>query len=129
VERYRPQREERMPNMASVDECRAALVKLVAQFDEIGAEDRAKHVVERTVSARVPDLGMIFYGRLHHGGLDPFMETPPADGRPADVKITIASDDLVALVDGELDLARALLGGRVKIDASFGDLLRLRKLI
>lgn len=39
------------------------------------------------------------------------------------------SDDLIALVDGELDLARALLGGRVKIDASFGDLLRLRRLL
>jgi predicted lipid carrier protein YhbT len=115
--------------MASVEECRAALVKLVAQFHEIDEEDRAKHVVERTVSCRVPDLDVIFYGRLHHGGLDPFTEVPPEDGKPADVKLTIASDDLIALVDGELDLARALLGGRVKIDASFGDLLRLRKLI
>ncbi|MFI6603128.1 SCP2 sterol-binding domain-containing protein [Nonomuraea sp. NPDC050536] len=113
--------------MASVEECRAALAKLVAQFDEIGDEDRAKHVVERTVSCRVPDLDVTFYGRLHHDGLDPFTEEPPAD--PADVKLTIGSGDLVALVDGELDLARALLGGRVKIDASFGDLLRLRRLI
>ncbi|GAA3605337.1 hypothetical protein GCM10022419_107700 [Nonomuraea rosea] len=115
--------------MASVEECRAALVKLVAQFDEIDEEDRAKHVVERTLSCRVPDLDVIFYGRLHHGGLDPFTQEAPADGKPADVKLTVASDDLIALVDGRLDLARALLGGRVKIDASFGDLLRLRRLI
>ncbi|HEX4817640.1 MAG TPA: SCP2 sterol-binding domain-containing protein [Nonomuraea sp.] len=115
--------------MASVEECRAALAKLVTQFDEIGEEDRAKHVVERTVSCRVSDLGVTFYGRLHHGGLDPFSQDPPGDGRAADVKLTIVSDDLVALVDGELDLARSLLGGRVKIDASFGDLLRLRRLL
>ncbi|MFI6315879.1 SCP2 sterol-binding domain-containing protein [Nonomuraea sp. NPDC050556] len=115
--------------MASVEECRAALAKLVAQFDEIDEESRAKHVVERTVSCRVSDLGVLFYGRLHHGGLDPFDEQPPADGKDADVKVTIASDDLISLVDGELDLARALLGGRVKIDASFGDLLRLRRLL
>jgi len=115
--------------MASVEECRAALVKLVAQFHDIDEEDRARHVVERTVSCRVSDLGLTFHGRLHHGGLDPFLERPPGDGKPADVKITIASDDLIALVDGELDLARALLGGRVKIDASFGDLLRLRRLL
>jgi hypothetical protein len=115
--------------MASVEECRAALAKLVAQFDEIDEEDRAKHVVERTVSCRVSDLDAIFYGRLHYGGLDPFTEVPPTDGKPADVKLTIVSDDLVALVEGELDLARALLGGRVKIDASFGDLLRLRRLL
>jgi predicted lipid carrier protein YhbT len=115
--------------MANVEECRVALAKLVAQFDEIDEESRARHVVERTVSCRVPDLDVTFYGRLHHDGLDPFQEIPPADGRPADVKLTIGSDDLIALVDGELDLARALLGGRVKIDASFGDLLRLRRLI
>lgn len=115
--------------MASVEECRAALAKLVAQFDEIGEEDRAKHVVERTVSCRVSDLDVTFYGRLHHDGLDPFLEGPPADGRPADVRLTLVSDDLVALVDGRLDLARALLGGRVKINASFGDLLRLRRLL
>ncbi|MFC7099066.1 hypothetical protein ACFQQB_72020 [Nonomuraea rubra] len=54
--------------MASVEECRAALAKLVAQFDEIDEEDRAKHVVERTVSCRVSDLDVTFYGRLHHGG-------------------------------------------------------------
>lgn len=117
-----------MLTMASVEECRAALAKLVAQFDDIDEEDRAKHVVERTVSCRVSDLDVIFYGRLHHGGLEPFTQEPP-DGKSADVKLTIVSDDLVALVDGELDLARALLGGRVKIDASFGDLLRLRRLI
>ncbi|TDD33215.1 hypothetical protein E1286_42530 [Nonomuraea terrae] len=115
--------------MASVEECRAALVKLVAQFDEIDHEDRAKHVVERTVSCRVSDLDVTFYGRLHHGGLDPFSEQSPPDGKAADVKLTILSDDLIALVDGELDLARALLGGRVKVDASFGDLMRLRRLI
>ncbi|MEV0595276.1 SCP2 sterol-binding domain-containing protein [Nonomuraea cavernae] len=115
--------------MASVEECRAALAKLVAQFDEIDEQDRARHVVERTVSCRVPDLTVTFYGRLHHDGLDPFREEPPTDGRSADVRLTIGSDDLVSLVNGELDLARALLGGKVKIDASFSDLLRLRRLI
>jgi hypothetical protein len=115
--------------MASVEECRAALAKLVDHFDEIGEEDRAKHVVERTVSCRISDLDLIFYGRLHPEGLDPFREEPPSNGRSADVKLTIVSDDLIALVDGELDLARALLGGRVRIDASFGDLLRLRRLL
>ncbi|MER7502457.1 SCP2 sterol-binding domain-containing protein [Nonomuraea pusilla] len=115
--------------MASVEECRVALAKLVAQFDEIDEADRAKHVVERTLSCRIPDLDLIFYGRLHPGGLDPFSEAQPEGGRPADVKLTVASDDLVALVEGEMDLARALLGGRIKIDASFGDLLRLRRLL
>ncbi|GAA4084548.1 SCP2 sterol-binding domain-containing protein [Nonomuraea soli] len=112
--------------MASVEECREALVKLVAQFDEIGEADRAKHVVDRTVSCRIPDLDVTFHGRLREGRLEIF-DAP--DDAKADIKLTMASDDLIRLVDGELDMGRALLGGKVKIDASFGDLLRLRRLL
>ncbi|GAA0920349.1 SCP2 sterol-binding domain-containing protein [Nonomuraea longicatena] len=113
--------------MASVEECRTALARLSSHFDHIGEEDRDKHVVERTLSCTVSDLGVTFYGRVHRDGLDPFTEVPHE--RPAEVRLTIGSDDLIKLVDGELDLARALLGGRVRIDASFGDLLRLRRLL
>ncbi|GII79314.1 hypothetical protein Sru01_42960 [Sphaerisporangium rufum] len=115
--------------MATLDECRVALDKLAEQFGELDQETRAKHVVERRLSCRITDLDVIFYGRIHREGLDPFTETAPADGRPAEVRIRILSDDLLSLVDGELDMARAILGGRVKIDASLGDLLRLRKLL
>ncbi|MGI5156711.1 SCP2 sterol-binding domain-containing protein [Microbispora sp. CA-102843] len=115
--------------MATVEECRAALDRLVEHFDEISEEDRAKHVVERRLACRISDLGVTFYGRIHRGGLDPFKEVPPEDGRPAEVKLTLKSEDLVSMVNGELDMGRALLGGRVKIDASLGDLLRLRKLL
>jgi hypothetical protein len=115
--------------MATVEECRAALERLVEQFDEISPEDRAKHVVERRLACRISDLGVVFYGRIHPNGLDAFDEMPPDDGRPAEVKLTISSTDLVSLVNGELDMARALLGGRVKIDASLTDLLRLRRLL
>ncbi|MFC0863142.1 SCP2 sterol-binding domain-containing protein [Sphaerimonospora cavernae] len=115
--------------MATVEECRAALERLVEQFDEISEDDRAKHVVERRLACRISDLGVTFYGRIHRQGLDPFKEVPPEDGRPAEVKLTLSSADLISMVNGELDLARALLGGRVKIDASLGDLLRLRKLL
>jgi hypothetical protein len=133
-ERYRPLggsafQRRRKATMATVEECRAALRKLAEQFDEVDAETKAKHVVERTVSCHVPDLGTTFYGRIHHGGLEPF-DTPPGSEPPeADIRLTIASDDLVSLVDGELDMARAFLSGRVKIDASLGDLFRLRRLL
>ncbi|MDH2430301.1 SCP2 sterol-binding domain-containing protein [Sphaerisporangium sp. TRM90804] len=115
--------------MASVDECRAALDKLGEQFGELDGETRSKHVVDRRLSCRITDLEVTFYGRIHQGGLDSFTQDPPADGRPAEVRIKISSDDLLAMVNGELDMAKALFGGRVKIDASLGDLLRLRKLL
>ncbi|MEW9531218.1 SCP2 sterol-binding domain-containing protein [Microbispora sp. NPDC049125] len=115
--------------MATVEEVRAALDKLVEQFDGISEEDRTKHVVERRLACRISDIGLTFYGRIHRDGLDPFKEVPPQDGRPAEVKLTLNSEDLVSMVNGQLDMGRALLTGRVKIDASLGDLLRLRKLL
>nr|BFE80409.1 hypothetical protein GCM10020093_030100 [Planobispora longispora] len=68
--------------MATVDECRVALRKLGEQFDEVDQESRAKHVVERSISCHVSDLGVTFYGRIHHGGLGPFTEDPPPTARP-----------------------------------------------
>ncbi|MFC4592395.1 SCP2 sterol-binding domain-containing protein [Sphaerisporangium corydalis] len=115
--------------MASVDECRAALDKLGEQFGDLDQETRTKHVVNRRLSCHITDLDVTFHGRVHQDGLDPFTETAPADGRSAEVRIRISSDDLLSMVNGELDMARALLSGRVKIDASLGDLLRLRKLL
>jgi hypothetical protein len=115
--------------MASVEECQAALDRLVEQFGEVDAETRAKHVVERTLSCRVSDLGVTFHGRIHRDGLDTFSDEAVRTGHPAEVRITISSDDLVRLVNGELDMARALLGGRVKIDASLSDMFRLRRLL
>jgi predicted lipid carrier protein YhbT len=115
--------------MATVEECQVALHTLARQFDEVDEETRARHVVERTISCHVRDLDVTFYSRIHHDGLDPFEFAPPIDGRPADVRLTVDSDDLISLVDGELDMAKAFLGGRIKIEASFGDLLRLRRLL
>ncbi|PZG35140.1 hypothetical protein C1I98_27805 [Spongiactinospora gelatinilytica] len=115
--------------MATVEECRAALRKLAEQFDEVDEETKAKHVVERSVSCHVPDLDTTFYGRIHHGGLESLDGDGGEPGRQADIRLTISSDDLVSLVDGELDMARALLGGRVKVEASIGDLFRLRRLL
>ncbi|SDR26427.1 SCP2 sterol-binding domain-containing protein [Thermostaphylospora chromogena] len=114
--------------MATVEECRAALRRLSEQFDEVDEETKAKHVVERTVSCRVPDLDVTFYGRIHHGGLES-LDGDAARNHEADIRLTIASDDLVSLVDGRLDMARAVFTGRIKIEASFGDLLRLRRLL
>ena len=115
--------------MASVEECRAALDQLVEQLGEVDEATRAKHVVERTLSCHVSDLDVTFRGRIHRDGLDTFNEQIACTDHQADVRITISSDDLVRLVNGELDMPRALLGGRVKIEASIGDLFRLRRLL
>jgi putative sterol carrier protein len=45
------------------------------------------------------------------------------------VRLTVDSDDLLALCHGEMPFAAAWARGRVRIDASVLDLLRLRTLI
>lgn len=110
--------------MATLEECRSALSRLSAAMGGLDSANRG-HVLDRTVSCAVPDLGITFSGRLDGAGFHDISTDP---GPRAQIRLTIGSDDLVALADGQLNFASAWSRGRVKIDASFGDLLRLRKL-
>lgn len=113
--------------MANEEECLAALGRVAARLAEVDPDRFAEHVVERTISCRVTDLGLAYRTRLHGGGLDPF----EADGDPAaaQVRLTVDSDDLVAMAHDELNPAKAWTEGRLKVEASIFDLLRLRKLL
>jgi predicted lipid carrier protein YhbT len=113
--------------MATAQEARSALERIAARLTEVDADELARHVVERTISCRVPDLGLIFLTRIHEGGLDDFQIVDDADS--AQVRLTVNSNDLVALADDELHVAKAWATGRLKIEASLGDLLRLRKIL
>src|SRR5262249_19736693 len=48
---------------------------------------------------------------------------------PAQVRFTAKSDDLVAIADDPGSIGRAWLRGRLKVDASIWDILRLRKIL
>jgi predicted lipid carrier protein YhbT len=113
--------------MANEEECLAALGRIAARLAEVDADRLAEHVVERTISCRVADLGLAYRTRLHPGGLDPF--EPDGDPKQAQVRLTVDGDDLVAMANDELSPTRAWAEGRLKIEASIFDLLRLRKLL
>ncbi|MBA9006235.1 MULTISPECIES: SCP2 sterol-binding domain-containing protein [Thermomonospora] len=113
--------------MANEEECRAALDLIRTRLGAVDPERFADHVVERTIVCRVPDLGLAWRSRIHAGGLDPFEIT--ADTGDGQVRVTVGSDDLVALAKDELHAGRAWATGRLKIEASFRDLLRLRRLL
>jgi predicted lipid carrier protein YhbT len=114
--------------MASVEQCRAAVSGLVDALGEVDPDLRARHVPRRTVACRVDDLDMTFVGRLDEDGVHDVAEA--ADGEvDADVRLTLDSDELVALAQGNDDFLHAWLRGRVQVSASVRDLLRLRTLI
>jgi hypothetical protein len=113
-------------NVASVEECRAALATLTERLDEHADEVAGKVDLDRSIACRITDLDTAFHGRLTGGRL-----VGMTDGDDPDAKIALSttSDDLVALVNGELDFARALTSRRVSLRASPFDLLKLRKLL
>jgi hypothetical protein len=118
--------------VASVVECEHALRALGDRLTAVDPEQRAKYVVERTVSCRVPDLGVVFAGRLDGAGLSDVRcldDGAADDGSQAQVRLQTSSDDLLALADGRLGVPTAWATGRLRIEASVLDLLKLRSLL
>ncbi|CAL9581617.1 hypothetical protein SUDANB121_05071 [Nocardiopsis dassonvillei] len=116
--------------MNSIDACLDGIAKLNERILSEPEAERRKIIVERSVSVLVPDLATVFDMRLTVDGLSDVAHRPEdAPAPPAQVRITVNSDDLVDLAEERLDATRALLTRRVRVDASVGDLLRMRKLL
>lgn len=112
--------------MASVEECEAALADLARRLNAVDAATREQHAVDRTLSCWVSDLKECFTGRL---GADGLTGIERGGDLEAQIRLRVTSDDLVALTRGELSFPTAWATGRVKVDASITDLLRLRTLL
>ncbi|WP_369168300.1 sterol-binding protein [Streptomyces sp. R28] len=115
--------------MATIEECRAALEKLSDNMQRAEGDVRTAATLDRSVSCHITDLDVTFAGRMAGGRIhvqDTF-QGPPRD--KAQIRLSMAGDDLVALVEGELHFAKAWGSGRVKLHAGVRDLLVLRKLL
>jgi putative sterol carrier protein len=112
--------------VATLEECRAALARLSEDLARNAEEVREKVNLDRTIVCRVTDLQVAFRGRLVGGEL---LDVAEGDNPDAKIKLSAASDDLIAMVDGKLDFAKALASRRVSVSANPFDLLKLRKLL
>ncbi|WBB82327.1 SCP2 sterol-binding domain-containing protein [Micromonospora sp. WMMD882] len=112
--------------MASVDECRQALQDLAARLDDNADRVRDRIDLDRTLACRVTDLDAAFHGRLTGGRL---IDLADGDDPKAKIALIATSDDLLALVRGELDVTRAVAARRISIKANPFDLMKLRKLL
>ncbi|MFG2798826.1 SCP2 sterol-binding domain-containing protein [Streptomyces pseudovenezuelae] len=115
--------------MATIEECRAALEKLSDNMRNAEGDVATAASMDRSVSCRITDLDVTFVGRMTGGRIvvRDTVQGPPKE--KAQIRLTMAGDDLVALVDGELNFAKAWGAGRVKLEAGLRDLLQLRKLL
>ena len=84
--------------------------------------------MDRVISCKVPDLGVMFVTRIGPDGATPVREANGSDA-PAQVRFTATSDDLIAIAADPASIARAWVTGRLKVEASIWDLLRLRKVL
>ena len=115
--------------MTTEDDCKIAITQLAARL--AGPGDQRTAGFDRSVSAAVTDLGVVFRGRLHDGVLDEITSADLADdsGPNAQIRLTLSSDDLVSLAAGSLSLGPAWMSGRVKLHASLPDMLKLRSMV
>lgn len=112
--------------MASRSDVDRALRDLVDRLHAVDAGTRGKLAIERTVSCRVPDLDVVYRARWAGGEV---CDVTTDGAGPAQVRLEVASDDLVDLVEGRLSVPLAWAAGRLQVDASVLDLLKLRMLL
>ncbi|MEX0835186.1 MAG: hypothetical protein WD010_03785 [Nitriliruptor sp.] len=112
--------------MATIEEVDQILGDLLARLGELDPGTRSLMPTNRTIEARCPDLDLVRHARWRDGQLE-MLDQPPS--RRSDIRISIASDDLLALHRGETTFSRAYAANRVRLDASMTDLLRLRAVL
>ncbi|MFF7730416.1 SCP2 sterol-binding domain-containing protein [Streptomyces sp. NPDC008001] len=115
--------------MATIEECRAALDRLAESLAGAKGELRDAAAPDRSLSCHITDLDVTFTGHLMGGRIQDVETQPGTPERRAEIALTMSGDDLVSLVDGRLNFAKAWAAGRVRVQASLRDVLRLRSLL
>lgn len=113
--------------MAEIAACEAALAELAQRLARVDPKHKEHKIPDRSLSLHLMDHDVLFVGQLHQGELINLRPASPHEP-PANIRLSMTSDDLIALTERRLNFAHAWATGRVRLDASFRDLLRLRKL-
>jgi putative sterol carrier protein len=113
--------------VATKDEVSRAIERLMARLDGNEANVRSAIPGRKVMGCLVLDLDASWYSVIDNGHVSPPTQTPPP-GEPVAVLLKVSSDDLIDLVEERTSFMSAFLSGKVRVDASFTDLLRLRTL-
>lgn len=110
--------------MATAQEVEDVVHDLLRGFEKLDDSQRALLPSRRTLEAHCPDLGLTWHATLRDGIVTEFA-AGPAPGR-WQIRVSVRSDDLIAMHEKRLDVRQAYLDDRLQIRASMTDLLRLR---
>ena len=113
--------------VATKAEVERQLGLLMSRLDGNEANVRSAIPTRKVLCCHVADLGADWYSVVENGHVSQPSEAPP-NGR-ADITLRVGSDDLVDLVEGRTTFLSAFASGKIKVDASIVDLLRLRSLL
>jgi len=115
--------------MATEKQVRAKLEEMIHRLDKAGEEAQANLARAlprpKTIQIDVTDLEVSYWTELAEGRMGELEEGEAAE---VNIRMRAKSDDLVAMIDGEVGLMSSFMSGRVRVDASLSDLLALRKL-
>lgn len=112
--------------MATPSDVDSTLRALVERLDAADLGPKASTIPGRNLVCNVSDLGLVYVAEYREGRIAKLSRVP--DGSVGDVAVTVSSDDLVALAGGRMSVMPAILTGRLRVDASAGDLLLLRQI-
>jgi hypothetical protein len=112
--------------MATQDECQSAIETLLGRLAEVDPDVRKGKLPDRTIGVQVLDLDLTYMGDLVDGDIRDVRVIE--SGVKPQIRIVCTSDDLIKMTDGELKFAHAWATGRVRLDASIRDMMRLRNL-
>ena len=101
--------------MATIAECEEAFRELAARLATVDTDTPKPAVVNRTVSCTLRDLDIVFAARLQDGHLQDIKQVERPD---AQLRLSVTSDDLIALTDGSLAFTKAWTSGRLRIEAN-----------
>lgn len=113
--------------MATREKVDRTLRQLVGRLDGAEINDAKLPSDTRTILCIITDLDLVYRAEYTKGRIRK-LRTVKTDGDGADVRISVVSDELVALSEGRSSLPMALLFGRIRVDANARDLLLLRQL-
>jgi SCP-2 sterol transfer family len=113
--------------LATKAEVTRALERLMARLDGNDSSVRSAIPGRKVLRCSVPDLDTTWYSVIEDGHVSPPVETPVF--ATVDVSLEVGSDDLVDLVEERTSFLSAFLSGKVRVQASMMDLLRLRTML